>query len=114
MLDADLAVLYDVPTKRLHEAVSRNKDRFPEDFMFWLSLAEDESLRSPIATSNAGRGGCRTLPFAFMELGIAMFSSVLRSQRAIQVNMAIMRTFERLRQLLATHGELARRLDQLE
>ncbi len=114
MLDADLAILYDVPTKRLNEAVSRNKERFPEDFMFRISSSEDESLRSQIAASNAGRGGRRNLPYAFTELGIAMLSSVLRSQRAIHVNMAIMRTFVRLRQLLATHEELARRLDALE
>jgi hypothetical protein len=114
MLDADLAILYDVPTKRLNEAVSRNKERFPEDFMFRISSSEDESLRSQIAASNAGRGGRRNLPYAFTELGIAMLSSVLRSPRAIHVNMAIMRTFVRLRQLLATHEELARRLDALE
>jgi len=82
--------------------------------MFRLSPKEDESLRSQIATSNTGRGGRRNLPYAFTELGIAMLSSVLRSQRAIHVNMAIMRTFVRLRQLLATHEELAQRLDALE
>jgi hypothetical protein len=114
MLDADLASLYDVPTKRLNEAVRRNKDRFPEDFMFRLNPEEKQSLRSQIATSNTGRGGRRTLPYAFTELGVAMLSSVLRSQRAIHVNMAIMRTFVRLRQLLATHEELAHRLDALE
>jgi replication fork clamp-binding protein CrfC len=114
LLDQDLALLYEVPTKRLNEAVSRNKERFPEDFMFRLSPEEEESLRSQFATSNEGRGGRRYLPYAFTELGIAMLSSVLRSPRAIEVNMAIMRTFVRLRQLLAAHEDLARRLDQLE
>jgi hypothetical protein len=114
MLDADLASLYEVETRRLNEAVRRNRDRFPEDFMFQLSREEDESLRSQIATSNEGRGGRRYRPYAFTEQGIAMLSTVLRSKRAIQVNIAIMRTFVRLRQLLATHEDLAHRLEKLE
>ena len=114
LLDADLAVLYEVETRRLNEAVRRNRDRFPEDFMFQLSPEEERALRSQIAISNEGRGGRRYRPYAFTEQGIAMLSSVLRSKRAIAVNIAIMRTFVRLRQLLATHEEIARRLEDLE
>ncbi len=114
LLDSDLAVLYEVETRRLNESVRRNRERFPEDFMFQLTREEDESLRSQIAISNEGRGGRRYRPYAFTEQGIAMLSSVLRSKRAIQVNIVIMRTFVKLRQLLATHQELASRLDQLE
>ena len=87
MLDGDLAELYQVPTKRLNEAVRRNSNRFPEDFMFQLTQEEAESLRSQIATSNEGRGGRRYLPHAFTELGVAMLSSVLNSERAVQMNM---------------------------
>jgi hypothetical protein len=114
LLDSDLAALYEVETKILNKAVSRNRDRFPEDFMFQLTSDEMESLRFQIGTSNEGRGGRRYLPYAFTEQGIAMLSGVLTSKRAVEVNVAIMRTFVRLRQLLATHEELARRLDQLE
>lgn len=114
MLDEDLAELYQVPTKRLNEAVRRNRDRFPEDFMFRLTQEEAHVLRSQIATSKAGRGGRRYMPYVFTEQGIAMLSSVLSSKRAIQVNIAIMRAFVRLRQLLATHEELAQRLNELE
>jgi ORF6N domain len=114
LLDADLALLYEVETKRLNEAVRRNRERFPEDFLFQLTAEETEALRSQIATSNEGRGGRRYYPYAFTEQGIAMLSSVLRSQRAIAVNIVIMRTFVKLRQLLATHEDLAHRLDQLE
>jgi hypothetical protein len=116
LLDADLASLYQVETKVLNQAVRRNRERFPADFMFQLTRKEDEALRSQIVTSNegGGRGGRRYPPYAFTEQGIAMLSSVLTSQRAIEVNIAIMRTFVRLRQLLATHEELARRLEQLE
>lgn len=114
LLDADLATLYEVKTRRLNEAVRRNRERFPEDFMFQLTWEEDKVLRSQIAISNEGRGGRRYRPYAFTEQGIAMLSSVLRSRRAIEVNIAIMRTFVRLRQLLATHEEIARRLEDLE
>jgi len=116
MLDADLAKLYHVDTKALNQAVRRNRDRFPADFMFRLSRKETDVLRSQIVTSSLteNHGGRRYLPYAFTEQGIAMLSSVLKSKRAIDVNIAIMRTFVRLRQLLATHDELARRLDQLE
>lgn len=115
MLDHDLAALYEVETKVLNQAVRRNRERFPGDFMFQLTPAEDEILKSQFVTSNKERrGGRRYQPYAFTEQGIAMLSSVLRSKRAIEVNIAIMRTFVRLRQLLATHEELARRLEQLE
>jgi hypothetical protein len=114
LLDADLAALYQVETGALNRAVRRNADRFPEDFMFQLTPAELESLRCQIGISNEGRGGRRYFPYAFTEQGVAMLSGVLTSNRAVEVNVAIMRTFVRLRQLLSTHEELARRLDQLE
>lgn len=114
MLDADLAELYGVPTKALVQAVKRNIARFPEDFMFQLSAEEFAALRSQTVTSNTGRGGRRTAPYAFTEQGVAMLSSVLGSQRAIAVNIEIMRTFVRVRALAATHGDLAQRLAELE
>ncbi len=110
MLDSDLAALYEVPTKRLNEQVTRNRERFPEDFMFRLSAEEFSNLRSQIATSSWG--GRRVAPRAFTEQGVAMLSSVLRSKRAVQVNVAIMRTFVRLRQVLGTNEELARKVAQ--
>ena len=113
MLDADLAELYGVPTKRLNEAVRRNAARFPEDFMFQLTVDEAETLRSQFATSN-GRGGRRYIPYVFTELGVAMLSSVLNSERAVQVNIAIMRAFVRLRELAASHKDVLRRLDEME
>jgi len=112
MLDDDLAQLYSVSTKRLNEQVRRNIGRFPEDFMFQLSREEAENLRSQFATSSYG--GRRYLPFAFTEHGILMLSSVLNSQRAIDVNIRIMRTFSRLRQILANNKELSGKLEQLE
>jgi phage regulator Rha-like protein len=114
MLDSDLAALYQVPTKSLNLAVRRNQDRFPEDFMFQVSQDEMESLRFQIETSNEGRGGRRYLPYAFTEQGVAMLSSVLRSKRAVHVNIAIMRAFVRLRELLATNRDLAAKIDALE
>jgi hypothetical protein len=114
MLDSTLATLYGVETKRLIEAVRRNIERFPGDFMFQLTAEEFAALRTQIATSNAGRGGRRSPPYAFTEQGVAMLSGVLRSQRAIRVNLEIMRAFVRLRQLLAGNAELGRRLDDLE
>jgi hypothetical protein len=114
LLDADLADLYEVPTRRLNEQVRRNRSRFPEDFMLELSAEEYAALRSQSATSKAGRGGRRHLPLAFTEQGVAMLSSVLRSERAVQVNIAIMRAFVRLRKMLATHRDLARKLEQME
>lgn len=112
MLDTDLARLYGVATWRLNEQVKRNRDRFPEDFMFQLNDEEFDCLRSQSAISN--RGGRRYPPFAFTEHGVAMLSSVLHSKQAIQVNIHIMRAFSQLRQMLATHKDLARKLEELE
>lgn len=112
MLDSDLAALYRVETKALNQAVKRNPGRFPADFMFQLTGEEEASLRSHFVTSK--RGGRRYPPYAFTEQGVAMLSSVLNSERAIQVNIAIMRAFVKLRQLLATHKDLARKLEQME
>lgn len=114
MLDTDLAELYGVQTKVLVQAVKRNLARFPQDFMFQLSADEFAALRSQTVTSNTGRGGRRTAPYAFTEQGVAMLSSVLGSPRAIGVNIEIMRTFVRVRELAATHSELAKRLSELE
>jgi hypothetical protein len=115
ILDADLAQLYGVETRALVQAVKRNLSRFPEDFMFQLSVTEFEVLRSQTVISNAGgRGGRRTAPYAFTEQGVAMLSSVLGSARAIAVNIEIMRTFVRVRALAATHAGLAKRLAELE
>ncbi|MCX5868689.1 MAG: ORF6N domain-containing protein [Proteobacteria bacterium] len=116
MLDSDLAFLYGVETKVLIQAVKRNIGRFPPDFLFQLSKGESESLRSQFVTSKppAGRGGRRYLPYAFTEQGVAMLSSVLKSPRAIMVNVEIMRAFVRLRRILASNRELARKLDALE
>lgn len=114
MLDSDLAQLYGVPTRRLNEQVRRNIRRFPSDLMFQLTREEAESLRSQFAISKGGRGGRRYAPLAFTEQGVAMLSSVLNSERAIQVNIEIMRAFVRLRELIASHKDLAQRLDELE
>lgn len=115
MLDADLAQLYGVETRVLVQAVKRNLARFPEDFMFQLSAEEWQALRSQSVISNTeGRGGRRTAPYAFTEQGVAMLSTVLGSTRAIAVNIEIMRTFVRVRALAATHGDLAKRLAELE
>jgi len=114
MLDADLAALYGVPVKSLNQAVKRNLDRFPADFMFQLAPAEFRRLRSQSVTAKTGRGGRRTAPYVFTEQGIAMLSSVLRSDRAVRVNIEIMRTFVRLRQMLQANADLARKLAALE
>jgi len=121
LLDADLALLYGVSVGRLNESVKRNRNRFPDDFMFQLSEAEFQSLKarvgnlkSQFAISSSDWGGRRHPPYAFTEQGVAMLSSVLRSKRAVEVNIEIMRTFVRLRQLLATNAELARKLEALE
>ncbi len=114
MLDRDLAVLYGVTTKRLNEQVRRNAGRFPADFMLQLTPEETAALRSHYATSKKGRGGRRYRPLAFTEQGVAMLSSVLHSERAIRVNITIMRAFVRLREILATHRDLARKLEALE
>jgi hypothetical protein len=115
MLDSDLAGLYQVPTKALNQAVKRNLSRFPADFMFQLTTRELENWRSQIVTTNpAAKMGLRRPPYAFTEHGVAMLSSVLNSERAVQVNIVIMRAFIKLREMLATHKDLARKLDELE
>jgi hypothetical protein len=128
MLDADLAKLYGVTTKALNQAMRRNKARFPEDFAFRLSREEFDNMRSQIVTTSRGRLGmwsqivttsqkyrrADSLPVAFTEQGVAMLSSVLRSTRAVEVNIAIMRTFVQLRRLMDANRELARKIDALE
>jgi len=118
MLDSDLAILYGVSTGALNRAVKRNAIRFPGDFMFALTTREWENLRCQIGISSAGRvrarGGRRGLPYAFTEQGIAMLSSVLRSRRAAEVNIAIMRTFVQLRRLMDSNRHLARKIEALE
>jgi hypothetical protein len=113
MFDYHLAELYRVATFRLNEAVKRNVKRFPEDFMYQLSKEEVEGLTSQIAMSK-GRGGRRTLPYVFTEHGVAMLSSVLKSERAVQMNILIVRAFVKLREVLATHRELARKMERVE
>lgn len=114
MLDADLARLYGVATKNLNKAVKRNAKRFPLDFMFQLSNKDLQNLRFQFGTSKRRQGGRRYAPYAFTEQGVAMLSSVLRSPRAVQVNIAIMRTFVRIREMLATHEELGRKVEAME
>ena len=114
MMDFDLAEMYHVSTANLNKAVKRNLGRFPEDFMFQLTPEEDKSLRFQIGISKAGRGGRRYPPFAFTEHGVVMLSSVLKSERAVQMNLLIVRVFVRLREMLATHKELAHRMLELE
>lgn len=113
MLDSDLADLYRVPTKTLVQSVKRNPKRFPSDFMFQLTKNESESLRSQSAASK-GRGGRRYLPYVFTEQGVAMLSSVLGSDRAIEMNVQIMRTFMKLREMLLTHKDLKKKIEGLE
>lgn len=114
MLDDDLARIYGVETRTLVQAVKRNSKRFPPDFMFQLSREEFESLRSQLGISSQGRGGRRYLPHAFTEQGVAMLSSVLRSVRAVHVNIEIMRAFVRLRRMIGSVTELRRKVDALE
>src|SRR5579884_448262 len=114
MLDSDLAELYGVPTKVLIQAVKRNRGRFPHDFMFQLDSQELARLRSQFVTSSSGYGGRRHLPYVFTEQGVAMLSSVLRSERAVRVNIAIMRAFIKLREAIEANRELARKFDELE
>jgi len=114
MLDEDLADLYGVETRRLVEQVKRNIDRFPADFMFQLSREEAAALRSQTATSEAGRGGRRYAPYVFTEQGVAMLSGVLRSKRAVAVNIAIMRAFVELRQAATSYAAIEKRLEELE
>jgi hypothetical protein len=115
MLDFDLAELYEIETKRLKEAVRRNSNRFPMDFMFQLDKDEYLNLRTQIASSSLKQhGGSRYLPFAFTELGVSMLSSVLKSEKAIEVNIAIMRAFVLMRQFVINQGELSTELKKLE
>ena len=114
LLDEDLAKLYGVETRVLVQAVKRNPERFPGDFMLQLTATEWTALRSQIVISKPGRGGRRYAPYAFTEQGVAMLSSVLSSPRAIAVNIEIMRTFVRMRELLTSNHDLAKRFDQLE
>jgi hypothetical protein len=113
MLSIDLARLYQVPTRVLVQAVKRNLDRFPNDFMFQLTAEEFKNLKSQIVTSSWG-GARRSTPYAFTEQGVAMLSSILRSKRAVMVNIEVIRTFVHLRKLLASNDELSRKLDALE
>jgi hypothetical protein len=112
MLDFDLALLYNVENKRLKEAVRRNSNRFPEDFMFELTEIEFNNLRTQIASSN--RGGVRYMPFAFTEQGIAMLSSILNSEKAIAINISIIRAFVTIRQFTLTYSELKSRIEAIE
>ena len=114
MLDSDLADLYEVPTKRLNEAVKRHASRFPKNFMFQLTDDEAELLRSQIATSTRSHGGRRYMPYVFTEQGVAMLSSVLNSETAIQVNIQIIDTFVKMRQWAIENKDLARRVSELE
>ena len=113
MLDRDLSELYGVETRTLKQAVRRNINRFPADFMFELTKSEEKSLRSQIVTLKRGQHS-KYLPFAFTEQGVAMLSSVLKSERAIQVNIQIMRAFNKLRKLLETHKDLKRKIESME
>jgi hypothetical protein len=115
MLGADLAILYGISNSNLNKAVGRNRDRFPRDFMFRLTAKEHVRLIFQTGIAKPlGRGGTRYLPYAFTEQGVAMLSSVLRGERAVQVNIAIMRAFVELRRAVATHEELRKRIEQLE
>lgn len=114
LLDSDLAVLYGVNTKVLNQSVRRNIQRFPEDFMFQLTEIEWDFLKSQFVTSKVGRGGKQKLPLVFAEFGVAMLSSVLKSDQAIQVNISIMRAFGKLREILESNKEFAKRLSELE
>jgi hypothetical protein len=114
MLDFDLAILYEIPTKQLNQQVRRNLFRFPDDFMFTLTNQEFISLKSQFVTSSFLQGGRRTPPLAFTEQGIAMLSSVLKNRRAVEVNIAIMRTFVKLRSVLISSHGLEKRLTDLE
>jgi ORF6N domain-containing protein len=114
MLDSDLAELYQVTTGNLNLAVRRNVNRFPPDFMFQLTKEEASSLLLQIARAKTGRGGRQTPPYAFTEHGVAMLSSVLNSDRAVQMNILIIRAFVKLREMIATHKDLARKIEEIE
>ena len=114
ILDTDLATIYGIPTYRLNEAVKRNRARFPEDFLFQLSVGEYDSLTSQIAMSKRGRGGRRTLPYAFTEHGAVMAANILNSDRAVQMSIFVVRAFIKMRQTFAVNGALTDKLDELE
>ena len=114
MLDSDLAGLYGVTTARLNEQVRRNLDRFPKDFMFQVTKAEDQDLKSQIATSRKGHGGRRKLPYAFTEHGAIMLASVLKSKTAIEMSIIVVRAFVRLREMLSTQKKITRKITELE
>ena len=114
MLDSDLADLYGVATKALNQAVQRRRERFPSDFLLRLTSEEADSLRSQIVTSKAGRGGRRYLPYVFTEHGAVMLASVLNSPAAVAASIQVVRAFVRVRMILGTHKDLARKLDSLE
>jgi cell division septum initiation protein DivIVA len=114
ILDTALAELYNVPVKRLNEQTKRNRKRFPADFMFQLTPRENKSLRSQFATSKIGRGGRRSLPYAFTEHGAIMAATVLNSEQAVEMSVYVVRAFVRLREMLAANKELAARIDELE
>lgn len=114
MFDKDLAALYGVETRTLLQAMKRNSERFPIDFAFQITRQEFEILRSQIVISRLSHGGSRYLPFAFTEQGVAMLSSVLKSKKAVQVNIQIIRTFTKLRQILSENEKLSKKLDELE
>jgi hypothetical protein len=114
ILDRDLAALYGVPTFRFNEAVKRNRKRFPDDFMFQLTTGELAALTSQIAMSKIGRGGRRTLPYAFTEHGAVMAANILRSEKAIQMSVFVVRAFVKMRAMLTTHKDLALKLGALE
>ena len=114
MLDADLAELYQVSTKRLNEAVARNRSRFPSDFMFRITEKDLRDLRSQFATSRVNHGGRRYMPYAFTEHGVAMLSSILKSRRATEMNIQIIRAFIKLRELIGTNKDLAHKIESLE
>lgn len=114
MIDFDLAALYEVPTKSLNQAVKRNISRFPEHFMFRLNQNEWDNLRSQFVTSNKNISKIRTLPYVFTEQGVAMLSSVLNSEKAIQINIQIMTTFVKIREFALTNKDLSQRLNELE
>lgn len=114
ILDSDLAKIYGIPTFRLNEAVKRNRDRFPDDFLFQLTKDEHDALTSQIAMSNKGRGGRRTLPYAFTEHGAVMAANILNSERAVQMSIFVVRAFIKMRQTLAASRALTDKLNELE
>jgi phage regulator Rha-like protein len=113
MLDSDLALLYGVETRSINQAVSRNADRFPVDFTFQLTYEETHSLRSQFVTSNVGRGGKRYLPYVFTEHGVAMLSAILRSKKAVEMSIFIVRAFIKMRELLSTQKDMAYKIDKI-